>query len=319
MKVAFQIDRNIQFDTDTTFLLIKEAHNRGHDIVIYYPEDIGLLLNNPIALAKNIILYDSHFTIKNDIMIHLNEIDIIFIRQNPPLDMRYITTTYILEKTSTLVINNPKEIRNSPEKLITSLFPTLIPPTLVTENLSMIKDFYSLYQDIIIKPLYNYGGRDVIRIQDDQNINVLVELMISKYACPIIIQAFCANIETDKRILLLDGDPIGVIKRVPRVSREIRTNIRLNASCEPSELNEIDKEICRTIGPELKKRGLLFVGIDIINNFLLEINTTSPTGIVHFNKLYNIALEKVLWDCFEQKVQLHNQNISKINAINISH
>ncbi|QOD38446.1 glutathione synthase [Candidatus Wolbachia massiliensis] len=301
MKVAFQMDANINFEIDTTFALIKEAQRRKHEVFIYIPNNLALKLNQPIAFAQKVSVDDCGFTSKEDVTINLNEMDIILIRQDPPFDMRYITTTYILEKTSALIINNPTEIRNCPEKLITSLFPELTPPTLITENISMIRDFYCSHQDIILKPLYSYGGNDVIRIQDENSIQVVAELMIAKYECSVIAQAFCKNIDKDKRILLLCGQPIGAMKRVPRVSGEIRTNLRLGASFEPIEMNDRDNEICSKIGPELKKRGLIFVGIDIIDRFLLEINTTSPTGVVYINKLYDISLEKDLWDAFEEK------------------
>ncbi|QCB61348.1 glutathione synthase [Wolbachia endosymbiont of Brugia malayi] len=304
-RVAFQMDENINFETDTTFALIKEAQRRKYKVFAYAPSNLALKLNQPIALAQKVSVDDCNFTSKEDVVINLNEMDIIFIRQDPPFDMRYITTTYILEKTRALVINNPTEMRNCPEKLITSLFPELIPPTLITENISMIRDFYHDYRGIILKPLYSYGGNDVIRIQNENSIQVVVELMITKYKCPVIAQAFCKNVNKDKRILLLDGQPIGVMKRVPRVSGEIRTNLRLGASFEPVEMNDRDNEICNKIGPELKKRGLIFVGIDIVDDFLLEINITSPTGVVYINKLYNTSLEKDLWNTFEEKASSH--------------
>ncbi|MGL9688260.1 MAG: glutathione synthase [Wolbachia sp.] len=309
MRVAFQIDENINFETDTTFALIKEAQRRKHKVFFYVPNNLALKLNQPIALAQKASVDDFSFISKKDVTINLSEMDIIFIRQDPPFDVRYITTTYILEKTSALVINNPTEIRNCPEKLITSLFPELTPPTLITENVSMIRDFYHDYRDIILKPLYSYGGNDVIRIQDENSIQVVVELMITKYECPVIAQAFCKNIDKDKRILLLDGQPIGIMKRVPR-DGEIRTNLRLGASFEPAQMNDRDNEICNKIGPELKKRGLIFVGIDIIGDFLLEINTTSPTGVVYVNKLYNTLLERNLWDTFEEKASSHIRQLN---------
>ncbi len=305
MRVAFQMDENINFEIDTTFALIKEAQRRKHRVFVYAPSNLALKLNQPIALAQKVSVDDCGFTSKENVAINLNEMNIIFIRQDPPFNMRYITTTYILEKTRALVINNPTEMRNCPEKLITSLFPELIPPTLITENISMIRDFYYDYRDIILKPLYSYGGSDVIRIQNENTIQVVVELMIAKHECPVIAQAFCKNLEKDKRILLMDGQLIGVMKRVPRISGEIRTNLRLGASFEQAETNSRDDEICNKIGPELKKRGLIFVGIDIVDDFLLEINTTSPTGVVYINKLYNISLEKDLWDVFEEKASNH--------------
>ncbi|MDD9331916.1 MAG: glutathione synthase [Wolbachia sp.] len=300
MKVAFQMDESINFKIDTTFALIKEAQKRSSEVFIYTPDNLALKLNQPIALAKKIRVDSYGFISKENREINLDEMDIVFIRQDPPFNMRYITTTYILEKVKALVINNPIEIRNCPEKLITSLFPELIPPTLITENVSMIRDFYREHKDIILKPLYSYGGNDVIRIQDESSIQVVVELMVAKYECPVIAQLFCKNIDKDKRILLLDGNPIGIMKRTP-ANGEIRTNVRLGASFELVEMSDIDQEICSKIGPELEKKGLIFVGIDIMDDFLLEINTTSPTGIVYINKLYNISLEKDLWDAFEEK------------------
>ncbi|MGL9761330.1 MAG: glutathione synthase [Wolbachia sp.] len=309
MRVAFQIDENINFETDTTFALIKEAQRRKHEVFFYVPNNSALELNQPIALAQKVSIDDFSFISKKDLTINLSEMDIIFIRQDTPFDVCYITTTYILEKTSALVINNSTEIRNCPKRLITSLFPELTPPTLITENVSMIRDFYHDYRDIILKTLYSYGGNDVIRIRDENSIQVVVELMIAKYECPVIAQAFYKNIDKDKRILLLDGQPIGIMKRVPR-DGEIRTNLRLGESFEHAQMNDRDNEICNKIGPELKKRGLIFVGIDIISDFLLKINTTSPTGVVYVNKLYNTLLERNLWDTFEEKASSHIRQLN---------
>ncbi|MBV0899926.1 MAG: glutathione synthase [Wolbachia endosymbiont of Fragariocoptes setiger] len=302
MRVVFQMDENINPKTDTTLLLIKEAQRRDHEIFIYTPNNLALKLNEPVALAKRIVVDDYDLVCKDSLEINLNDVDIVFVRQNPPFDMRYITTTYILEKADTLVVNNPTEIRNYPEKLIVSLFSEFAPPTLVTENILMIKDFFSEHRDIILKPLYSYGGNDVIRICDGRSIQIVVELMIAKYNCPIIAQLFCDNIRSDRRILLLDGKPIGLMRRVPKSIEEIRTNIRFGSTFEPTEMSSKDYEICNRIGSKLRERGLIFVGIDVLGDFLLEINTTSPTGIVQINELYGVSLHKDLWSVFEEKV-----------------
>lgn len=304
LNAAFQMDKSVNFHSDTTVILIKEAQRRGYKTFFYTPNDLSLKNNEPITLAKRVIACDFDFNFSKEEVISLNEMHIIFIRQNPPFDMRYITTTYILEKVNALIINNPTEIRNCPEKLLVSYFPKLTLPTLITEDLAAIKDFYSEYKDVILKPLYSYGGNDVLRIShSDINIEIISQIMIEKYNCPIIIQSFCCDINKDKRVLLLDGKPIGAMRRVPNSSEEIRTNMRLGASVEKVSLNDSDQNICAAVGSELKKRGLLFAAIDIIGNYLLEINVTSPTGVVEINKLYNLSLEKVMWNCFEEKMQ----------------
>ncbi len=304
LKIAFQMDEHVNFHNDTTVILMKEAQKRGYLTFFYTPDKLSLKNNDPIASAKIVTVDDLKFNFSANKVISLNEMDVVFIRQNPPFNMRYITSTYILEKVNALVINNPIEIRNCPEKLLISYFPEFTLPTLITEDLVAIENFYSEYQDIILKPLYSYGGNDVLRINDNNiNIEIISQLMIEKYKCPVIAQLFCNNISKDKRILLLDGKPIGAMKRVPNSSKEIRTNMCLGASVSNVELNDRDHDICAAVGPELKNRGLLFTAIDIIDNFLLEINITSPTGIAEVNKLYNLSLQETLWNCFEEKIQ----------------
>ncbi|WP_339046633.1 glutathione synthase [Candidatus Mesenet endosymbiont of Agriotes lineatus] len=304
MSVAFQMDKSVNFRNDTTVVFMKEAQRRGHTIFFYTPSDLSLKNNEPIALAKRVITCDSDFNFSDGKVIPLSEMHVVFIRQNPPFDMRYITTTYILEKVNALIINNPTEIRNCPEKLLVSHFPQFTLPTLITEDLVAIKSFHLEHKDVILKPLYSYGGNDVLRINhSDINIEVISQIVIEKYNCPIIVQLFCNDINSDKRVLLLDGKPIGAIRRVPNSNEEIRTNIRLGATVERVSLNDRDHNICTTVGSELRKRGLLFAAIDIIGDYLLEINITSPTGVVEINELYNLSLEKIIWDCFEEKVQ----------------
>lgn len=303
LNVVFQMDKNVNFHNDTTVVLMKEAQRRGYEIFFYTPNDLSLKSNEPIALAKRVITCDSDFNFSDGKVILLNEMHVVFIRQNPPFDMRYITTTYILEKVNALIINNPTEIRNCPEKLLVSHFPKFTLPTLITEDLAAIKSFYAEYKDVIFKPLYSYGGNDVLRINhSDINVEIISQIMIEKYNCPIIVQLFCNDINKDKRILLLDGEPIGAMRRIPSSSKEIRTNMRLGATVEKASLNDRDQDMCAAIGLELKKRGLLFAAIDIMGDYLLEINVTSPTGVVEVNKLYNLSLEKTIWDCFEGKV-----------------
>ncbi|WP_339047069.1 glutathione synthase [Candidatus Mesenet endosymbiont of Phosphuga atrata] len=304
LSIAFQMDKNVNFRNDTTVTLMQEAQKRGYEIFFYTPNDLSLKNNEPIASAKRVIACDSDFNFSEDEVIPLNKMHIIFVRQNPPFDMRYITTTYILEKVNALIINNPTEIRNCPEKLLVSHFPQFTLPTLITEDLAAIKSFYLEHKDVILKPLYSYGGNDVLRINhNDINIEVISQIMVEKYDCPIIVQLFCNDINSDKRVLLLDGEPIGAIRRVPNSNEEIRTNIRLGASVEKVSLNDRDHNICTVVGLELRKRGLLFAAIDIIGDYLLEINVTSPTGVVEVNELYGLSLEKTIWDCFEEKVQ----------------
>ncbi|QLK50744.1 glutathione synthase [Ehrlichia ruminantium] len=302
LVVAFQMDRDVVVGKDVSVKFIQEAQIRGHTVFFFTPDKLAIKNNIPVASACLVTVEQEKLKFENVQELFLEDMDIIFIRQNPPFDMRYITSTYILEKlTKPLVINDPKFLRDYPEKLLPLLFDDFIPDTLITEDYSMLQNFYYEHKDIILKPLYSYGGNDVIRINNNVDIKVIVALMIEKYKCPIIAQQFIPNINNDKRILLLDGKPIGVFRRRILSAGEVRTNLRVGSVAEPAELSDRDYNICLAIEDKLALKGLIFAGIDVLDGYLIEINVTSPCGVLEVNKLYNVCLEKKCWDCFEEK------------------
>ena len=226
-------------------------------------------------------------------------------RQDPPFDMAYITATHLLEKlpSSSLVINNPFEVRNSPEKIFVTNFSHLMPPTLITRNVSEIKDFRNKFKEIIIKPLYGNGGQGVFYLRpEDENLNSILEMFFSQNKEPLIIQEYLKNVKNgDKRIILLNGEPVGAINRIPKTG-ESRSNMHVGGTPTKTNLTKRDEYICNEISKSLKERGLYFVGIDIIGDFITEINVTSPTGIREIKKLDNISIEDMFWDFIEQKI-----------------
>ena len=226
-------------------------------------------------------------------------------RQDPPFNMSYITATYLLEKITnkTLVINDPTGVRNSPEKLLVTNFKDFIPSTLISSDFNEIKNFRSLYKDIIVKPLYGNGGSGVFHLTaDDENLSSLIEFFTSFSQEPLIVQEYIPEVRLgDKRIILIDGHPIGAINRIPPKG-EARSNMHVGGQAEKIELNDVDKSICEAIGDELRNRGLFFAGIDVIGNFLTEINVTSPTGIQEINRFDGIQVEKLFWNNLEKKI-----------------
>ena len=309
ISVAIQMDPvdNIDFESDSSYLIALEAQRRGY--VLYHYEPRALYFLNGQVTAKANVLDINHNSSKamklgKVVYINLDEIDVILVRQDPPFDMAYITTTYLLEKVknNTLVLNNPSSIRDSPEKLLVTLFEDITPPTLITSNLEQVILFRNTYKDIIIKPLYGNGGSGVFHLTpDDENLSSLVELFNTFFKEPMIIQKYLPEVRNgDKRIILVDGKPVGAINRVP-AKGEARSNMHIGGKAEKSNLNSNDELICKTIEPELIKRGLHLVGIDVIGRFLTEINVTSPTGLQEINKFNNTQLENVIWDSIEQK------------------
>ena len=309
LSVAIQMDpvESLQISGDTTFELGLEAQKRGHDLWYYTPDRLSLSKGRPIAWGKNLTFYDNpdcHYKIGEINRRCLNDFDVILMRQDPPFDMAYITATYILEMLNkkTLVINNPAEVRNAPEKLFVTLFPDLMPPTLISRDICEISSFRDDHKDIIVKPLFGNGGSGVFRIKpDDENLNSLLEMFFSANNEPLIIQAYVSEVKNgDKRVILIDGKPVGAVNRIPKKG-ETRSNFHAGGTAEKSELTSQDKKICERIGPELKRRGLLFVGIDIIGGFITEINVTSPTGIREIRRLSKINIADKTWELIELK------------------
>jgi glutathione synthase len=246
----------------------------------------------------------AHYRVSDPRTVNLSDLDVVLLRQDPPFDMAYITTTHLLERIhpKTLVVNDPAHVRNAPEKVFVLDFLDLMPPTLVTRNAADVKLFRAEHKDVIIKPLYGNGGSSVFRIRpDDTNLNSLIELFQAVFREPFMVQQYRPEVRGgDKRIILVDGELAGAINRVPAAD-ETRSNLHVGGTAAPVELTDRDREICARLGPELKKRGLLFTGIDVIGPYLTEINVTSPTGIRQLKKFGGADVAALIWDAIEKK------------------
>ena len=307
-KVAVQMDPvdAIDITGDTSFALALEAQHRGCLLWYYHPNDLYLEGGNINAICQTMSLRDSrgdHVTLGPREVCALSDMDVILMRQDPPFDMGYITATHLLEMlpARTMVVNNPHEVRNAPEKLLVTLFSELMPPTLISRNPDIIQKFRSQHKDIIIKPLYGNGGAGVFRLQPgDQNINALLEMFFASNNEPVMVQAFLPDvIKGDKRIILINGEPVGAINRVPQKG-EARSNMHVGGRAEAVELSTRDRAICTAIGPELRKRSLIFVGIDVIGDYLTEINVTSPTGIREMTRFTGLNIAGSFWDAVDE-------------------
>lgn len=311
LHVAFQMDpmEGININGDSTFVLMLEAQKRGHTLWHYHVEDLSYKDGAVYASARKVSVQrelGNHFEYLSDHQtIDLADIDIIWMRQDPPFDMAYITATHLLEliHPKTLVVNNPTEVRNAPEKLFVTHFKGLMPPTLITRREDEVKAFRAEHGEIIVKPLYGNGGAGVFHLrEDDSNLGSLIEMFLETSREPVMVQKFLPEVRLgDKRIILIDGEAVGAINRVP-AKGEVRSNLVAGGAAVQSSLTEREKEICAAIGPELKARGLTFVGIDVIGNWLTEINVTSPTGLQAVNKFDGVSLEAQMWDALEAKL-----------------
>ncbi len=311
LKVAIQMDPldSIDIDADSSFVLALEAQERGHAVWHYQPRDLafedGRLWARARPMTVRRVLGD-HFTLGAAETVDLGAMDVVHMRQDPPFDMSYITATHLLEHIHprTLVVNDPAEVRNAPEKLFMIRFPELLPPTLITRNAERITAFRAEHGDIIVKPLYGNGGAGVFHVTPgDENLNALIEMFAGINREPVMVQAYLPQVrEGDKRIILVDGKAAGAINRIP-AEGEARANMHVGATPVKSSLTAREREICETIGPELEARGLIFVGIDVIGGFLTEINVTSPTGIQEINRFDGTRLEADIWDATEARFQ----------------
>jgi len=247
----------------------------------------------------------AHFEFGEAVQLDLASADVVLMRQDPPFDMAYITATHLLEHIhpKTLVVNDPASVRNAPEKLLVTHFPELMPPTLITADPGQIKAFRQRHGDIIIKPLFGNGGAGVFHLRpDDSNLNALIEMFTERSREPVMVQRYVPEVRKgDKRIILVDGEPKGAINRVP-AEGEARSNLHVGGKAEKTPLTARDREICAAIGPTLKKQGLIFVGIDVIGDYLTEINVTSPTGLQEVNRFEGSKLEADIWDAIEAKL-----------------
>ncbi|MGN7661434.1 MAG: glutathione synthase [Anaplasma sp.] len=300
LKVAFQMDADVVVGRDLSVKFIEEAQRRGHEVYFYQPTALACTDGEIMAEAFSVRVGERSLETYNKVRLALEGLDILFIRQNPPFDMRYITTTYLLERLKkVLMVNDPKAIRDCPEKLMPLSFPAFIPSTLVTEDLGEICAFYREHGDIVLKPLYSYGGDGVLRICGRLDVGVISKIMVENFCAPLVAQKFVDNIGSDKRVVLLKGRPIGAVKRRVESSGEIRTNFRVGAVPEAVGLSEREREICSTVGSVLYDAGVLLAGLDILGEYLIEVNVTSPCGILEINQTYGTMLERECWDCFE--------------------
>jgi len=309
-KVAIQMDpiEKIDLDFDTSFLLAKEAQDRGYEIFYYNPKDLEYKNRSIFALGHFVELFNdknryyNYLSNKKEIF-NLENADVILIRQDPPFDMNYITSTYLLEKlsSSTTVLNNPSSIRNSSEKIYPLEFEKFMAPTIITQNIVTIKEFLLEHQDIVTKPLYGNGGEGIFRSRIENNKLQGIDESKTNLNEPIIVQKYIPEIiEGDRRIILIDGEYAGSVARIPE-KNNLKANFHAGGKPQKTELIRKDEEICNALSKDLKLKDLFLVGIDVIGDYLTEINVTSPTGLKQINLLNNIKLEKIYWDKLENK------------------
>ena len=309
LAVAIQMDpiESVDIDADSTFSLALEAQARGHGLFHYLPRDLTLRDGRVVARARPLSVrqeYGNHATLGAPLALDLAGVDVVLLRQDPPFDMAYITTTHLLEYVhpKTLVVNDPVSVRNAPEKLFVTQFAGLMPPTLITSNREEIAAFRETHKDIIVKPLYGNGGAGVFHVKpEDDNLNALIEMFTQLYREPIIVQKYLPEVrQGDKRIILIDGAAAGALNRVPAAG-EARSNLHVGGRAEKAELTQRDLDICHAIGPKLQDLGLIFVGIDVIGGWLTEINVTSPTGLQEIDRFNDTRLAARIWDAIEAR------------------
>jgi glutathione synthase len=311
LKVAIQMDHvsTIDIDGDSTFVLGLEAEKRGYEVWHYTPRDLIFRDRKVLARAQPMKLRrekGNHFTLGAEETIDLGTFDVVLLRQDPPFDMSYITTTHLLEHIHprTLVVNDPASVRNAPEKLFVTHFDNVMPPTLITADPRALREFRDEHKDIILKPLFGNGGAGVFRLQPgDENFASLLEMFSQKSREPVIAQRYLPEVRMgDKRIILIGGKAVGAIDRVPAYG-EARSNMHVGGQAVKASLTKRDQEICDIIGPDLARLGMIFVGIDVIGNWLTEINVTSPTGLQQINRFDGVCLEAQIWDSIEARYQ----------------
>ena len=310
MKVAFQMEPigSVNIDADSSFRLAEEAQARGHELFFYTPDHLSYREGRIMARAHSLRVQrvqGDHAHLGPIIDLDLVDVDVVWLRQDPPFDMGYITTTHLLDrlKGQTLVVNDPFWVRNNPEKLLVLDFPDLTPPTTIARDLSVLRDFKDRHGDIILKPLYGNGGAGVFRLpESDRNLNSLHELFTGMNREPLIAQKFLPDVaKGDKRTILVDGTPVGAINRVPAVG-ETRSNLHVGGRAEKIGLTAREHEICAAIGPRLKEMGQVFVGIDVIGGYLTEINVTSPTGIQELERFDGVNVAALIWDAIAARL-----------------
>jgi glutathione synthase len=310
LKVAIQMDpiEAVNIASDTTFLMAMTGQERGHRLWVYDFRTLALEEGRLYCRARAVTLrrtVGDHVTFGDWERLDLGEdVDVILMRQDPPFDMAYVTATYLLETVhpKTLVVNDPAEVRSAPEKLLVTRFPDLTPPTLVSSDPVALVAFHEKHGDVVLKPLHGAAGSGVVRLKaGDPNLEALIEIHATGSRDPLVIQKFLPAVSAgDKRILLVDGEPVGAINRIP-AKDQVRSNLRVGGTAAPVELTPRDLEICKAIGPTLKERGLIFVGIDVIGDWLTEINVTSPTGAQQLKTFSGVDATAAMWEVIEKK------------------
>ncbi len=309
LTVAVQMDPIARIKTagDSTFALLLEAQARGHRLLHYTPDRLRMLDGRVQAMAEPLAVQDvesNHARLGASVLVDLSSVDVVLLRQDPPFDLAYVTTTHLLERIhpATLVVNDPRSVRDSPEKLFVMDFAELMPPTLIARDRDAIDAFRREHGDVVMKPLYGFGGAAVFKVSpSDPNFGSLFDLFTATLREPWVIQKFLPAVSRgDKRIIIVDGEARGAVNRVPAAD-DIRSNMVRGGAAHETELTDREREICARIGPELKRRGLIFVGIDVIDGYLTEINVTSPTGIRAIKRLGGPDLAVAIWDAIESR------------------
>ena len=310
LSVAVQMDpvETIDIDADTTFVLALEAQERGCAVYVHQPRDLVFRDGRVMAHARPMHLRrrkGGHVTLGGEALMDLAGMDVVLMRQDPPFDLAYITATHLLEKIhpGTLVVNDPAEVRNAPEKLFVTGFEGVMPPTLIASSARAIRDFRDEHGDIVVKPLYGNGGAGVFHVAPgDENLASLLEVLGRMHREPLIVQKYLPEVrEGDKRIVLVEGEPVGAINRIPPAG-ESRSNMHAGGRPVAATLTRREREICALIGPELVRRGMVLVGIDVIGGWLTEINVTSPTGVQEINRFDGGKVEALVWDAIEKRL-----------------
>lgn len=310
LKVAIQMDpiEAVDIAGDTSFLMAETAQARGHQLWVYDFRTLALEEGRLYCRARPITVrreVGNHVDFGDWVKLDLAEdVDVILMRQDPPFDMAYVTATYLLETVhpKTLVVNDPAQVRSAPEKLLVTAFPGLQPPTLISADPVALNAFHEQHGEVVLKPLHGNGGSGVVKLRaDDPNLDALIEIHAVGSRDPLVIQKFIPAVSKgDKRILLIDGEPVGAINRVPAAGA-VRSNLHVGGTAMPVELTARDLEICAAIGPTLRERGLIFVGIDVIGDYLTEINVTSPTGAQQLKTFTGVDATALMWDVIEKK------------------
>ncbi len=309
LNVAVQMDpiEGINIRGDSTFALLLEAQKRGHELTYYTPDRLAMRDGRVFASVRPLTVQDvegNHYRLDGERRVELTDFDVVLMRQDPPFDLAYITATHFLERIQdkTLVVNDPGHVRNAPEKVFVMLFPALMPPTLVTRDVAEIKAFRAEHGDIVMKPLYGHGGGAVFRVtRDDLNFGSLYDMFATTFREPWVVQKFLPAVKQgDKRIILVDGEFAGAVNRVPAPD-DLRSNMVRGGAAQATELSPREREICTTLGPALRERGLLFVGLDAIDGYLTEINVTSPTGIRAVKNVGGPDIAVLIWEKIEAK------------------